>query len=85
MDWNAIPVPEVLIPVFESKVQRDILVQDTSGGEKSLAEHLGFGVGEEDVREKGDTYLHIFIHPLFSTDIREMEAKVKAVLEEYEA
>lgn len=85
MDWNAIPVPEVLIPVFESKVQRDLLVQDTSGGEKPLAEHLGFGVGEEDVREKGDTYLHVFIHWLFSSGISELEAKVKAVLEQYEA
>ncbi len=85
MDWNAIPVPEVLIPVFESRVQRDLLVQGPSGSEEPLAKHLGFGVGEENVQEKGDTFLHIFTHPQFSTDIRELEARVKDVLKQYEA
>lgn len=65
MDWNAIPVPEVLIPVFESRVQRDLLVQGPSGSEEPLAKHLGFGVGEENVQEKGD-HSSIFLHILSS-------------------
>lgn len=85
MDWNAMPVSEILIPVFDSKVQRDILVQDSCGAEKPLAEYLGFGVEEKYVREKGDTFLHIFIHPQFLSDIDELNTKIKDILKYYEA
>lgn len=85
IEWNAIPVPEVVIPVFERRVQQNLLVQKDSGQEVPVAEYLGFGVMEEQILEKGDTYLHVFVRPLFPLSHDELQAKIEGILRRFEA
>lgn len=85
MEWNAIPVTEVLVPVFERRVQQDLLVQQDSGKEAPVAEYLGFKISDEDVLEKGDTYLHIFARPYSSISHDELRLKIDNVLHRFEA
>lgn len=76
---------ELPLPVFERRVQQDLLVQQDSGKEAPVAEYLGFKISDEDVLEKGDTYLHIFIRPYSSIRHDELRLKIDNVLHRFEA
>lgn len=81
--WNVMIMDEVPIPVFEGKVQRNILVQDDHGREVPLAEYLGFGIGEEFFQEKGDTCLHVFTHYLSASSKNNIRQKIVELLQKY--
>jgi hypothetical protein len=50
-----------------------------------VAEYLGFGVMEEQILEKGDTYLHVFVRPLSPLSHDELQAKIEDILRRFEA
>lgn len=85
LDWNVIPVSKTLAPVFERGVQKDILVQTGTGKETTLAEYLGFGVQEDAIREKGDTFLNVFADRLLPLTKNELKAKILSVLDRFGA
>jgi hypothetical protein len=84
MEWNAIPLKEVIIPVFDRKVQKELLVQEDSGEEVPVAEYQGFGIDEDQVREKGDTFLHVFARPLSSFSRDDLKSKIADFLKAFQ-
>lgn len=58
-DWTAVPVRAVLVPVWETAVQREIVVRCENGDQRVLADVLGFPVDEDSVQFQGATELCI--------------------------
>ncbi|MDY0223052.1 MAG: HD domain-containing protein [Desulfobacterium sp.] len=84
MAWNAIPLNEIIVPVFDRKVQRELLVQEDSGQEIPVAEYLGFGVDEDQIQEQGDMFLHVFVKPFSSFSCDDLKNRVADLLKDFE-
>jgi uncharacterized protein len=83
IEWNLIPAKETLIPVFTKQVQLDILVQKDDREEVPLAQFLNFGVPEDDMLEKGDVYLRVFIHPSSMGHKEQIRKNIQRVLQDF--
>jgi hypothetical protein len=60
------------------------LVQEDSGQEVPVAEYLGFGIEEDQVREQGDTFLHVFARPLSSFSRDDLKSKIADFLKAFQ-
>jgi hypothetical protein len=83
IEWNVIPVPETLIPIFTKQVQRDILVQTSEKEEIPLAGFLDFAVSEDDILEKGDVYLRIFIQASSISHKEYIRSEIQEILKDF--
>ncbi|MDY0222707.1 MAG: HD domain-containing protein [Desulfobacterium sp.] len=75
---------EIIVPVFDRKVQRELLVQEDSGQEIPVAEYLGFGVDEDQIQEQGDMFLHVFVKPFSSFSRDDLKNKIADLLKAFE-
>ena len=82
IEWNAIPLQEMVVPVYNKHVQQDILVQNENE-EVPVAKYLGFGVEEDSIVGKGDLYLHIFIQPSSLCYKEKIKRKIVSILKDY--
>jgi len=83
VDFNVMPARETLTPVFTKQVQKDILVQEDPKTETPLSEYLGFGVPEDNVLEKGDEYLHVFIQISSLHHKDAIQKNIQSVLQDF--